>query len=113
MCASAWRSNSWRSWAARRPSSHPSSAGRWSTGNRPSRNPAPMSTDTTLFEKLWERHEVADLGEGFSLLHVDRHLVPDFNGNAFTRLAQRGLKVRNPELTFATADHSVSTDPGL
>ena len=70
-----------------------------------------MSTETTLFEKVWQRHLVADLGEGFALLHVDRHLVPDFNGNAFTRLAQRGIPVRNPELTFATPDHSVSSDP--
>jgi 3-isopropylmalate/(R)-2-methylmalate dehydratase large subunit len=70
-----------------------------------------MSTENTLFEKVWARHVVADLGEGFALLHVDRHIVPDFNGNSFTRLAQRGLPVRNPELTFASADHSVSTDP--
>ncbi|RYE57345.1 MAG: 3-isopropylmalate dehydratase, partial [Rhizobiaceae bacterium] len=70
-----------------------------------------MSTETTLFEKVWQRHVVADLGEGFALLHVDRHLVPDFNGNAFTRLARRGIPVRNPELTFATPDHSVSSDP--
>ena len=69
-----------------------------------------MSADT-LFEKIWRRHVVADLGEGFFLLHVDRHVLPDFNGNAFTRLAQQGLTVRNPELTFATPDHSVSTDP--
>ncbi|MDB5946280.1 MAG: leuC [Ramlibacter sp.] len=66
---------------------------------------------STLFEKVWRRHVVADLGERFTLLHVDRHVVLDFNGNAFTRLAQRGLPVRNPELTFATPDHSVSTDP--
>ena len=70
-----------------------------------------MSTDATLFEKVWRRHVVAELGEGFTLLHVDRHVVADFNGNAFTHLARRKLPVRNPELTFATADHSVSTDP--
>jgi 3-isopropylmalate/(R)-2-methylmalate dehydratase large subunit len=70
-----------------------------------------MSADATLFGKLWSRHVVAELGEGFALLHVDRHVVPDFNGNAFARLAQRGLTVRNPQLTFSTADHSVSTDP--
>lgn len=70
-----------------------------------------MSTEATLFEKIWRRHVVADLGEGFSLLHVDRHVLQDFNGNSFTRLAERGLVVRNPELTFATPDHSVSTDP--
>lgn len=65
----------------------------------------------TLFEKVWNRHVVEDLGEGFALLHVDRHVLPDFNGSAFRRLAERGLPVRHPELTFATADHSVSTDP--
>jgi 3-isopropylmalate/(R)-2-methylmalate dehydratase large subunit len=37
--------------------------------------------------------------------------VPDFNGHAFSTLAKRGLAVTHPELTFATADHSVSTDP--
>lgn len=65
----------------------------------------------TLFEKVWQRHVVEDLGEGFALLHVDRHVLPDFNGSAFRRLAQRGWALRHPELTFATADHSVSTDP--
>jgi 3-isopropylmalate/(R)-2-methylmalate dehydratase large subunit len=67
--------------------------------------------ERTLFDELWRRHVVADFGEGFALLHVDRHVVPDFNGQAFERLAARGLPVRHPELTFATADHSVSTDP--
>ena len=65
----------------------------------------------TLYEKVWDRHVIADYGEGFQLLHIDRHVVPDFNGNAFTTLAKRGLRVARPELTFATADHSVSTDP--
>jgi len=66
---------------------------------------------TTLFEKIWNRHTVADYGEGFHLLHIDRHVVPDFNGHAFSTLAKRELAVAHPELTFATADHSVSTDP--
>ena len=70
-----------------------------------------MSADATLFDKGWNRHVVADLGEGFALLHVDRHVLADFNGNAFTHLARRGIAVRHPELTFATPDHSVSTDP--
>lgn len=70
-----------------------------------------MSIDGTLFNKIWNRHVVAELGEDFYLLYVDRHVVADFNGNAFTRLRDRGLKVRKPDLTFATADHSVSTDP--
>ena len=65
-----------------------------------------MSVDGTLFNKIWNRHVVADLGEDFYLLYVDRHVIPDFNGSAFTRLRDRGLKVRKPDLTFATADHS-------
>ena len=70
-----------------------------------------MGASGTLFEKIWQRHVIAELGDGFALLHVDRHVVPDFNGNAFATLARRGLAVRNPELTFSTADHSVTTDP--
>jgi 3-isopropylmalate/(R)-2-methylmalate dehydratase large subunit len=65
----------------------------------------------TLFETIWDRHVVADYGEGFQLLHVDRHVVPDLNGNCFAQLESRGLTVARPDLTFATQDHSVSTDP--
>jgi len=68
---------------------------------------------TTLFEKVWAAHVVADLGGGFQLLHVDRHLQHDLGGGkALAELGERDLRVRNPELTFATADHVVSTLPG-
>jgi 3-isopropylmalate/(R)-2-methylmalate dehydratase large subunit len=70
-----------------------------------------MAAGATLFEKIWSRHVVADEGDGFALLHVDRQIVVDANGRAFPALAKRGLRVRNPELTFATADHLVPTDP--
>src|ERR1700753_1457357 len=70
-----------------------------------------MAGNGTLFEKIWSRHAIADLGDGFTLLGVDRHVVPDYNGTAFRALAKRGFTVRNPELTFASPDHSVSTDP--
>ncbi|MDP9994450.1 3-isopropylmalate/(R)-2-methylmalate dehydratase large subunit [Variovorax boronicumulans] len=66
----------------------------------------------TLFDKIWDNHVVADLGDGFSLLHVDRHLVSDPGSKALAALRQRGHAVRNPELTFATPDHTVSTAPG-
>ncbi len=63
----------------------------------------------TLLEKLWQRHSVADLGEGFHLLFVDRHLLNDLAGRGFLTLNRRGLPLRHPELTFATADHTVAT----
>lgn len=67
----------------------------------------------TLFEKIWSAHVVADLGGGLQLLHVDRHILSDLGGaRGLGDLAKRGLKVRNPELTFATPDHVVSTEPG-
>ena len=67
----------------------------------------------TLLDKLWDLHVVADLGEGWSLLHIDRHLLHDLSGTAgLFALAQKGLPVRNPELAFATPDHAVSSAPG-
>jgi 3-isopropylmalate/(R)-2-methylmalate dehydratase large subunit len=70
-------------------------------------------TGSTLFDKIWDQHVVADLGNGHALLHVDRHLLHDLNaGNTLKVLHGRGLRMRNPELTIATPDHSVSTAPG-
>ncbi len=67
----------------------------------------------TLFEKIWDAHAVADLGGGMQLLHVDRHVLSDLGGaRGLSDLARRELSVRNPELTFATPDHVVSTEPG-
>ncbi len=71
-----------------------------------------MPSGQTLFDKIWNRHLVANLGPGVDLLHVDRHLIHEGGGPAFRSLAKKGYTVRNPELTFATADHAVSTVPG-
>ena len=67
----------------------------------------------TLFDKVWEQHVVADLGEGWALLHIDRHLLHDLSGGrALEALEARGLSACNPELAFATPDHAVSSAPG-
>ena len=56
---------------------------------------------------------MADFGGGVCLLHVDRHYLHELCvSRGFPPLQARGLPVRNPELTFATADHIVSTAPG-
>ena len=69
--------------------------------------------DRTLLDKLWDQHVVSDLGDGWSLLHIDRHLLHDLSGTAgLFALAQKKLSVRNPELAFATLDHAVSSAPG-
>ena len=65
----------------------------------------------TLFDKVWERHVVADYGDGFALMHVDRLIVPDLTSRALTELRTRGLRLARPELVFGVADHAITTDP--
>jgi len=66
----------------------------------------------TMFDKIWDTHVVTDLGDGWSLLHIDRHLLHDLSGDrALADVLERGLAVRNPELAFATPDHAVSSAP--
>jgi 3-isopropylmalate/(R)-2-methylmalate dehydratase large subunit len=60
----------------------------------------------TLFEKIWEAHEVAP-----GLLYIDLHLVHEVTSpQAFDGLRLAGRKVRRPDRTLATADHNVPTD---
>ncbi len=66
----------------------------------------------TLVEKIWDEHVVVEDPGAPSVLAVDLHLVHEVTSpQAFTGLRQRGLKVRHPERTVATADHSVPTTP--
>jgi len=61
---------------------------------------------TTLFDKIWEAHAVAE-----SLLYVDLHLVHEVTSpQAFESLRLADRKVRRPDRTLATADHNVPTD---
>ena len=69
------------------------------------------STPQTLFEKVWRRHEVvAETPDTPAILYIDLHLIHEVTSpQAFTVLREQGLKVRRPELTFATMDHSTPT----
>ncbi len=72
-----------------------------------------MNGSRTLFDKIWDRHVVADLGQGLSLIYIDRHLLHDLSGaRALEEVRELGHAVRRPELAFATPDHTVSTAPG-
>jgi len=68
-----------------------------------------VSKPLTLFEKIWNEHVVADLGDGFSLLFIDRHNVNDMGARAFITLEKMNLPLRHPELNLAAADHMVAT----
>jgi 3-isopropylmalate/(R)-2-methylmalate dehydratase large subunit len=67
----------------------------------------------TMLAKIWDQHVIARISEDTDLLHVDRHLLHDLGGSrGLLDIKSRGLKVHNPELTFATPDHAVSTAKG-
>ncbi|MEI8332732.1 MAG: 3-isopropylmalate dehydratase large subunit [Chloroflexota bacterium] len=66
----------------------------------------------TLVEKIWDDHVVAEEPGAPAILAIDLHLVHEVTSpQAFTGLRERGLSVRRPELTVATADHSTPTTP--
>ena len=64
-----------------------------------------------LFQKVWDAHVVADIGDGAVLLYIDRHLVNEVTSpQAFEGLRLAGRRVRRPGGTTAVADHNVPTD---
>ncbi len=67
----------------------------------------------TLIQKLWDAHTVADLGDGATLLYIDRVFLHERTGSVSLKgLEAAGRKVRNPEQVFCTMDHIVDTLPG-
>ncbi|WP_071797463.1 3-isopropylmalate dehydratase large subunit [Labilibacter marinus] len=64
----------------------------------------------TLFDKIWDMHEVKTIEDGPSVLYIDRHLVHEVTSpQAFAGLKARGIKVFRPQNTFATPDHNIPT----
>ena len=66
----------------------------------------------TLYEKIWDEHLVAAPEGESALLYIDLHLVHEVTSpQAFDGLRLNGRGVRRPDLTLATADHNVPTEP--
>ena len=78
---------------------------------------------TTLYDKIWQAHHVdakdvedannakktSETGEE-GLIYIDRHLIHEVTTpQAFAGLDEKNRKVRCPQRTFATMDHSIST----
>src|ERR1700744_3885688 len=60
----------------------------------------------SLFDKIWEAHEVAP-----GLLYIDLHLVHEVTSpQAFDGLRMNARQGRRPDRTLATADHNTPTD---
>jgi 3-isopropylmalate/(R)-2-methylmalate dehydratase large subunit len=64
----------------------------------------------TIVEKIWDSHVVAEKPGAPALLYIDLHLTHEVTSpQAFSTLRERGLKIRRPDLTIATMDHSTPT----
>lgn len=67
----------------------------------------------TLFQKVWDAHVVrAETPQTPAVLYIDLHLIHEVTSpQAFQMLADRGLKLRRPERSVATMDHSTPSLP--
>ncbi len=71
-----------------------------------------MTQPRTIVSKIWDDHVVTQDPGAPAVLAVDLHLIHEVTSpQAFSGLRARGLRVRRPGQTVATADHSIPTTP--
>ena len=72
-----------------------------------------MGAPRTLFEKVWSDHLVRDeTPDTPAILYIDLHLIHEVTTpQAFSLLRDKCLRVRRPDLTLGTMDHSTPTTP--
>ena len=64
----------------------------------------------TLYDKLWEMHEVTRRDDGSSLIYIDRHILHEVTSpQAFEGLRLAGRKPWRIDANLATPDHNVPT----
>ena len=64
----------------------------------------------TLYDKIWNEHQVHLNDDGSSLLYIDRHLVHEVTSpQAFDGLKIKKRGIWNKESIFAVSDHNVPT----
>ena len=64
----------------------------------------------TLYDKLWDSHQIIQTLDGLSLIYIDRHLIHEVTSpQAFSGLALAGRKPWRVATNLATEDHNVPT----
>lgn len=64
----------------------------------------------TLYDKIWEQHQVCDKPDGTSIIYIDKHLIHEVTSpQAFEGLTLTGRKIRRPDTILAVSDHNVPT----
>jgi 3-isopropylmalate/(R)-2-methylmalate dehydratase large subunit len=68
---------------------------------------------STLFDKIWGAHIIAELGERSALIAIDRIFLHERTGAAALKsMKETGRAVQDPARVFAVMDHIVDTRPG-
>lgn len=68
----------------------------------------------TLFDKIWDFHQVGTRADGRELLYIDRHAVHELHApHAFGELDAKQHTVRRRDLTIVVQDHTVPTRTGV
>jgi 3-isopropylmalate/(R)-2-methylmalate dehydratase large subunit len=72
-----------------------------------------MPGPQTSFEKIWNEHAIADLGEGAALLQIDRLFLHELGGaGVFETLSKSGRRPASPQQVFGVLDHLITSRPG-
>ncbi len=67
----------------------------------------------TFFEKVWNEHVIAKLGEDADLLQIDRLVLHELSGSqAVTALAKAGRQPIARQQVYTVIEHLISTRPG-
>lgn len=67
----------------------------------------------TLFDKIWDRHDVKTLPSGESLIAIDRVFLHERTGSVTLKsIVESGRRPRDPSTVFCTMDHIVSNKNG-
>ena len=64
----------------------------------------------TLYDKIWEQHQVCNKPDGTSMIYIDKHLIHEVTSpQAFAGIDLAGRKIRRPDTILAVSDHNVPT----
>jgi 3-isopropylmalate/(R)-2-methylmalate dehydratase large subunit len=64
----------------------------------------------TLYDKIWDAHQVCEKPDGTAIIYVDRHLIHEVTSpQAFEGIEMSHRKIRRPDSILAMSDHNVPT----
>ena len=64
----------------------------------------------TLYDKIWDQHQITENKDGTSLIYIDRHLIHEVTSpQAFAGLSTKNREVWNKNSIYAVSDHNVPT----